>query len=313
MTYLKILIYALATFLVTSTLVFADDDDDDDGEIPFAEAFLFFELNDTDGDLGIHGKIDGDAWKEMEIEDPNERTLLKVRARGRLKRQGMTELFFESAEPTFEELDPPDFFDRFPEGEYEIEGETLEGGELENEVWLSHTMPAPPGGVMVSESGVMGSGTPSAGIDICQCEEDELGPDEECSDFWPTSSAPVLSWNAVESSHPDLGTSPVILFSSIPTVTIDGVVHHVVRYYEIVVEDGSEDTEFQSTAIVPPDVLEWEIPEAFLDILDEIKYEILVRTNVIGENGELVIGEIDGDEGPLPGNVTAIESCFKVE
>ena len=28
-------------------------------EIPFDEAELFFELNDTDGDLGIHGKIDG--------------------------------------------------------------------------------------------------------------------------------------------------------------------------------------------------------------------------------------------------------------
>ncbi len=303
MTYLKILIYALATFLATSTLVFADDDDDDDGEIPFAEAFLFFELNNTDGDLGIHGKIDGGPWKKMEIEGPNERTLLKVRARGRLKRQGMTELFFESAEPTFDELSPAKFFKRFPEGEYEIEGETLEGDDLENEVWLSHIMPAPP---VVSLDGF-----PSAGIDICQCEEDELPMGEVCPD-WPTSSAPVLSWEVVESSHPDLGTSGVI-FSSIPTVEIDGVVHHVVRYYEIVVEDGSEDTEFQSTAIVPPGVLEWEIPEAFLDILEEIKYEILVRTNVIGENGELVIGEIDGEEGPLPGNVTAIESCFEVE
>ncbi|MCH6566070.1 MAG: hypothetical protein IH811_09385 [Proteobacteria bacterium] len=29
MTYLKILIYALATLMATSTLVFADDDDDD--------------------------------------------------------------------------------------------------------------------------------------------------------------------------------------------------------------------------------------------------------------------------------------------
>ena len=40
MTYLKILIYALATFMATSTLVFADDDEDD--EIPFEEGWLFF-------------------------------------------------------------------------------------------------------------------------------------------------------------------------------------------------------------------------------------------------------------------------------
>ncbi len=310
MAYLKILIYALATFMATSTLVFADDDDDDDGEIPFAEAFLFFELNDTDGDLGIHGKIDGGPWKEMEIEDPKERTLLKVRAKGRLKRQGMTELFFESAEPTFDELSPAKFFKRFPEGEYEIEGESLEGGELENEVWLSHIMPAPPV--------VFLDGDPSAGIDICQCDEDELDENQECSDFWPTYAAPVtLKWDPVTMSHPELGTSGVDFTAIPPLVIIDDegeeVEHGAIRFYEIVVEDGSEDTEFQSTAIVPPTTVSWEVPEAFLDILEEIKYEILVRTNVIGENGELVIGEIDGDEGPLPGNVTAIESCFKVE
>ncbi|GBF29687.1 hypothetical protein MnTg03_01263 [bacterium MnTg03] len=51
--------------MATSTLVFADDDDDDD-EIPFEEGWLFFELSDTDGDLGIHAKIDGDDWKKLE-------------------------------------------------------------------------------------------------------------------------------------------------------------------------------------------------------------------------------------------------------
>ena len=151
MTHLKILMYVLATFMATSTLVFADDDGDDDDEIPFDEAFLYLELNDTDGDLGIHGKIDGGPWKKVKIEDPNERTILKVRANGRLRRQGMTELFFESAEPCFptdaeceDPLDPDDFFARFPEGEYEIEGKSLDGEELENEVWLSHIIPAAP-------------------------------------------------------------------------------------------------------------------------------------------------------------------------
>ena len=44
MTYLKIVIYVLATFLATSTLVFAHDDDDDEEEveIPLEEAELFF-------------------------------------------------------------------------------------------------------------------------------------------------------------------------------------------------------------------------------------------------------------------------------
>jgi len=112
--------------MATPTSVLAwhwwDDDDEEEEEIPFDEAFLYIELNDTDGDLGIHGKIDGDAWKVMEIEDPWGRRMMKVRASGRLKRQGLTELFFESAEPCFifDEDDCPDpldtdkFFKRFP-------------------------------------------------------------------------------------------------------------------------------------------------------------------------------------------------------
>ena len=41
-------------------------------ELPFSEAQLYFELNHTDGDLGIHGLIDGDAWKSLEIEASGE-------------------------------------------------------------------------------------------------------------------------------------------------------------------------------------------------------------------------------------------------
>ena len=72
-------------------------DNDDDEEIPFDEAELFFELNNTDGDLGIHALIDGDAWKKLEIEDPNERKMLKVRVKGRLRKQGC--LLYTSPSP----------------------------------------------------------------------------------------------------------------------------------------------------------------------------------------------------------------------
>ena len=39
----------------------------------------------------------------------------------------MTEIFFESSEPTFDELDPDYFFGRFPAGIYEWKGKTIEG------------------------------------------------------------------------------------------------------------------------------------------------------------------------------------------
>jgi hypothetical protein len=52
----------------------------------FSEAELFFELNDTDGDLGIHASIDGGPYSKLRIRDPNERTILLLKARGRLAR-----------------------------------------------------------------------------------------------------------------------------------------------------------------------------------------------------------------------------------
>ena len=47
---------------------------------------------------------------------------MNVWVRNSLRQQGMTEFFFESAEPSFDELSPARFFNRFRQGIYEIEG-----------------------------------------------------------------------------------------------------------------------------------------------------------------------------------------------
>lgn len=153
-------------------------------EPPFDEAELFFELNDTDGDLGIHGKIDGGPWKTLIIETDDDDVLLGIRLGNELRLQGLTELFFESAEPTFDELPPEEFFERFPEGIYDVEGLTLEETELESEVELSHVMPAPAGNIMVNEE-------PAA---------------EDCDSVLPVVSDPVvIRWDPVTESHPEIG------------------------------------------------------------------------------------------------------------
>ncbi len=136
-TFSSLLAITLAVFLCNIvTVSWAEED-----EIPYSEAHLFFELNNTDDDLGIHALIDGDPWKKLTIEDPAERKMLDIKVSSRLKRQGLTEIFFESAEPTFDELSPQQFFRRFRKGTYEIEGKTLTGQELESEVELTHVMP----------------------------------------------------------------------------------------------------------------------------------------------------------------------------
>jgi hypothetical protein len=241
---------SLSTTLLTAVVAigaFTQDARSEDGsEISFDVATAFAELNDTDGDLGFHALIDGEAWKLLEIEDPNERQILVVRPTGRLARQGLTELFFESAEPPFDELSPEEFFDRFPEGPYEIAGRTIEGHELESTVQFTHVLPAPADGISVS-------GTP-IDPDALDCE---VGP-------LPSVSEPVrVSWDPVTNSHPEIGRT--------------GEVIELVKY-QVVVEVLQDDPNPPIYSVdLPPAVTEIEVPSGFIDLGDEFKLEILVK------------------------------------
>ncbi|WP_089936100.1 hypothetical protein [Candidatus Entotheonella palauensis] len=209
---------------------------DDDDEIPFDVAKIFIALNDTDEDLGIAAFIDGEGWRKLIIYDADEERILTLRVTGRLRQQGLTEFAIESREPGFDELSPATFFRRFPEGEYEVEGITLDGQTLEGEVELSHVLPAPPSDLRVS-----GRVAPE------DCDEDPI----------PTIRGPVeISWEPVTGSHPDIGKSGDV---------------DIVEY-EVVVE--SEDLVFSVRLL--PLVTSVEIPEAFIEQADEFSVEILV-------------------------------------
>lgn len=212
---------------------------------PFEEAHIFFELNHTDGDLGIHSLVDGDAWKSLEIELPNGREVLEIKVKSNLRRQGLTEIFFESDEPKFDELAPEDFFQRFPEGEYEVEGITLEGSKLRSAVEVTHLLPAPPGNLRISGKSAAAS-----------CDAEEL----------PVVSGPVvISWDPVTHSHPDLGRT--------------GEEIEVAKYQVVVEREEPELLVF--SVDLPPSVTEIEIPSGFIALGEEFKLEIVVR----GEGG----------------------------
>jgi len=258
---------------VASPASWADDhDDDDEDEIPFDEANIFFELNNTDGDLGIHALIDGEGWKNLRIEDPKERKMLLIWVTGRLRRQGLTEIFFESAEPTFDELPPRRFFRRFPAGVYEIEGTTLDGLELESETELTHVMPAPPA-AMVN------------GIAFAdQCDDEEPGHNPTEIDINVIDEV-TISWPPVTMSHPDADGGGAGVQPPVP-VTIEN--------YEVVVEVEAEDNGDTYESVFSVKLPHWvnslTIPEEFLDQGDEFKYEVLAREESF--------------------NQTAVESCF---
>lgn len=208
--------------------------------LPFEEATLYFELNDTDGDLGLHGLIDGDEWDRLTITSPDGRQNLTVTAKGTLGEQGLTEIFFESAEPSFDELSPEEFFERFPAGEWTITGRTLDNEILESEVTVRHILPAPPENATVS------------GEDAAEsCDAEAL----------PSVSGPVvISWDPVTSSHPEIGESGDV----------------EVERYELVVE-REEPSLLVFSVQLPPDVTSFTIPEDFIALGDAFKFEILVR------------------------------------
>lgn len=204
----------------------------------FSEAELYIELNNTDGDLGIHASIDGGPYARLEIEDIRERRLLLIRASGLLARQGLTQLFFESAEPKFDELPPDEFFGRFPEGSYKIEALSLNGEEIEATVALSHVLAAPVGNVTIS-------GVPAAE----NCDATDL----------PTVSGPVvIAWDRVTASHPELGKPGPV---------------EIARYQFFVEREG-----VKFSVDLPPTVTQFQVPAEILALGDEFKFEIIART-----------------------------------
>ena len=113
-------------------------------EIPLSRANIYWEYNDSANDLGVHVTLDGEDWKSLAIENPLEQTIFQVKGQGPYRELGMTELFFEGAEPSLDEFPLEDLLALFPEGDYEFSGLDVDGAEIESEDLLSHAIPDGP-------------------------------------------------------------------------------------------------------------------------------------------------------------------------
>ncbi len=109
------------------------------GAIPFADAEVFFEFNTTDGDLGLQVFLDAEGWEKVGVGDPDLNKIVQLTATGPLADLGITELRFESAEPS-----PDEVLALFPPGTYEFRGRTVEGEMLTATSELSHDFAAIP-------------------------------------------------------------------------------------------------------------------------------------------------------------------------
>ena len=122
------------------------------------DAEIYIEINDTDGDAGIHVFLDGEGWDAMQMVGPTG-VQFSVLAENGVGMQGITEFFFESAEPSFEEQTLEELLALFPAGRYRFRGTTTEGRALRGKARLNHSIPDAP-------------------VQIFPLEGDEVDPDD---------------------------------------------------------------------------------------------------------------------------------------
>ena len=180
----------VALFLVAVSVIGQEPQDTlesvdaQEAQLSFTAADVFIELNDSDGDLGLHSSTTSTVpWELMKIIGPTG-LLMEFTTRPELSNQGMSQVDFESAEPSFDELRPSQFFRRYPEGRYAIVAHGVDGERIKSYANLSHVLAAPPGNVFIN--GVRAA--------------------VNCDVPLPTVTPPVtISWDPVTTSHPRIG------------------------------------------------------------------------------------------------------------
>ena len=118
--------------------------DNCDDKLLYSRLKLIIEFNSTAQDVGVQVLLDGEPWKWLKGFKPDGTKILDISTRSSLRTQGLTELFFESSEPSLSVTPLSVFFARFPAGTYEFEGETVEGECIEGETEFTHVIPAGP-------------------------------------------------------------------------------------------------------------------------------------------------------------------------
>ena len=77
---------------------------------------IYWEYNSSANDLGVHVSLDGEDWRKLKIINPAGRTIFEVEGHGPYRQLGLTELFFEGAEPNLDDFPLENLLARFPEG-----------------------------------------------------------------------------------------------------------------------------------------------------------------------------------------------------
>ena len=229
-------------------------------KVELDDATIIVEVNATDGDAGFQIFLDGEGWRRVSIYDPNWRQIFKVKTRGGIREiGGGTELFLETAEPEYEDLDElQGLLDLLSPGTYKFFGRTVDGKWLWGEAELTHVIPAGPAITAPVSNG-----------DAATLEDEE----DECAEV-EADEAVIISWNPV-------------------TTDIFGSGDIEIVAYQVIVEDEEAGEEFSVTVLAQEDEAgnpvpqQVTVPEQLVKPDTEYKFEILA----IEESGNQTITE----------------------
>jgi hypothetical protein len=220
------------------------------------DAEIFFEENDTDGDLGIQFFLDGEAWKRIKIFSPNWRRLIDVKVKGNTRVIGLTELFSESAEPGFDELPRDEFLELFPPGTYKYLGMTVDGEWLWGEADLTHDFPAAP--------------TIYSPEEATEDEPGELDPEDA-----------VIEWCSVDGDVEPERYQVIVEF--VELIEINGEEEEG-RVFEFAVD-------ILAAACSEEDPLSVTVPAEFFESLKDLDGEYKVEVLAVEDSGNKIITE----------------------
>ena len=131
----RFLLLALAFTLAVSPNLIAEQ---------FSIARIYIEYNSTPQDLGFHITLDGEDWRSLKIVNPKGKTIFEVAGKAAFRELGMTELFFEGAEPALSEVPLAELLGMFPEGTYRFMGTTVDGKRINGTSTFTHAIPDGP-------------------------------------------------------------------------------------------------------------------------------------------------------------------------
>jgi hypothetical protein len=114
--------------------------------IELSDASIIIEVNSTDGDAGFQVFVDGEGWRNVRVFQPNGQQVFSATTWSGIRGiGGGTELFLESEEPEYEDLDDfEDLINLLPEGEYMFLARTTGNEWATGTAELTHTVPAGP-------------------------------------------------------------------------------------------------------------------------------------------------------------------------